>query len=274
LAEGEGILLLLGGPGTGKTLLAHRLVDELGGSTTTAFLLHGCYATRFHLLQAVLYDLGLPHEAGDDCAARLALTDAFLRQFAAGKRTIVFIDEAHLLGVEALEELRLWGNLEGRSGKAVQVVLVGLPDLDETLSGPELAALRQRIAVRCRLEPLGLHEAADYLLHHLRRAGAVPEQLVSDEALEVLARGTRGVPRLLNQSAWLALQLAAENEASVDVEVALEALLQFGLEGETESGGGESAERETDSEPEALDESEDGSETPRLFSARGPSAIG
>jgi type II secretory pathway predicted ATPase ExeA len=276
LAEGEGILLLLGEPGMGKTLLAHNLLDEMNGRHQTAFLTHGCYATRFSLLQAVLYDLSLPHQAGDEHPLRLTLTDAVLRQFAAGKRTVVFVDEAHLLGMEALDELRLWGNLEGRGGKAVQVVLVGSSSLEETLTRPELAGLRQRIVVRCRLEPLGLHEAADYVLHHLRRAGGDPEKLVSDEALEVLARGAQGVPRLLNQATWLALQLSAENEASVDVEVALEALAQLGLEYDTDPGEGasESADLEVGSGPRASDESEEGGDTPRLFSAPGPAALG
>src|SRR5205807_2758824 len=119
------------------------------------------------------------------------------------------------------------------SGKALQVVLLGLPSLLETLRLPELAAFRQRLAVRVELLPLALQEAADYLLHHLRVAGGRPERVLADEALELLARATGGVPRLLNQAAHQALALAREaGAAQVDIEAALEALHLLGLEAE------------------------------------------
>jgi MSHA biogenesis protein MshM len=130
------------------------------------------------------------------------------------------------------------GNLEARSGKAIQVVLVGQPSLLETLRRPELAALRQRLAVRAEVEPLALQEAADYLLHHVRIAGGRPERLFADEALALLSHQTRGVPRLLNQATHQALNLAAEaGSAEVDVEAALEALTLLGLTEETEDTG-------------------------------------
>jgi hypothetical protein len=100
----------------------------------------------------------------------------------------------------------------------------------ETLNRPELAGLRQRLAVRVEVGPLPLQEAADYLLHHVRVAGGRPEQLFADEAVELLARQTGGVPRLLNQAAHQALALAAEaGAAQVDAEAALEALALLGL---------------------------------------------
>jgi hypothetical protein len=102
--------------------------------------------------------------------------------------------------------------------------------LEETLRAGNLAALNQRLAVRARLEPLGVEEAADYLVHHLRGAGGRPDRIISDEALTVLARATGGVPRLLNQTAHAALALAASGDVDlVDAEVALEALAGFGL---------------------------------------------
>jgi hypothetical protein len=118
----------------------------------------------------------------------------------------------------------------------VQVVLVGQPSLLATLRSRELTALWQRLAIRAEVGPLPLQEAADYLLHHLRVAGARPERLFADEALELLSRQTRGVPRLLNQAAHQALHLAAEaGAAQVDAEAALEALTLLGMEGEAET---------------------------------------
>ncbi len=230
LADGEGVLALTGAPGTGKTLLCHCLLERLGSRTNTAFLTNSHAGSRTALLQAILYDLSLPYEGRGEQEMRLALTDHLLRIYEQGCSTILIVDEAQHLTPDLLEELRLLGNLEARSGKAIQVVLVGQSALWETLTLPEMAALRQRLAVRAEVEPLALQEAADYLLHHVRIAGGRPERLFADDALELLARQTRGVPRLLNQAAHQALNLAAEaGAAQVDLEAALEALALLGL---------------------------------------------
>jgi hypothetical protein len=94
--------------------------------------------------------------------------------------------------------------------------------------------LRQRLAVRTTIEPLGVEEAIDYLLHHLRAAGGQPEKILGEEALDLLARSTHGVPRVLNQAAHQSLRLAAGAGASeVDAEAVLEALAMLGLSPES-----------------------------------------
>ena len=236
LGDGEGVVVLTGLPGTGKTLLCHCLLERLGSGVSIAFLTNSHVGDRAGLLQAILFDLSLPYEGRGEQELRLALTDHLLRRYEEGRGTILILDEAQHLTPDLLEELRLLGNLEARSGKAVQVVLVGQPALMETLRRTELTALRQRLAVRAEVEPLPLQEAADYLLHHVRVAGGRPERLFADEALELLSRRTHGVPRLLNQAAHQALNLAAESGAAqVDAEAALEGLALLGLADEIDS---------------------------------------
>jgi type II secretory pathway predicted ATPase ExeA len=232
LADGEGMLLLLGRPGTGKTLLCHRLIDSLGETVECVCLTHTHLADRAGLLQSILFDLGLAHVGKGEQEMRLSLIDHLMHGFSSGKRTVLVIDEAQHFTPDLLEELRLLGNLEGSGGKAVQVVLVGQPELLDTLDAPQLGSLRQRLAVRTTLEPMGVEESADYLLHHLRLAGGRPDEILSAEGLELLARNTHGVPRLLNQSAHQALRLAASAGATeVDAEAVLEALALLGLLG-------------------------------------------
>jgi general secretion pathway protein A len=246
LADDEGVVLLTGAPGVGKTLLIHCLLERLGSDTATAFLTNGHFHGCAGLLQSILYDLSLPYEGRGEQEMRLTLTDHLLKHFAAAQKAVVLIvDEAQHLDFDLLEEVRMLANLEAPSGRAIQVILVGQPSLMETLSRPELAALRQRIAANSELGPMSLEEAADYLLHHLRSAGVRPEDVFADEAVELLARGALGVPRLLNQSAHKALALAAGAEAEmVDAEAALEALAALGLEAETPSEAAHSLERE------------------------------
>ncbi len=230
LQGGAGLALLTGPAGSGKTLLGHVLLEQLGANVSSAFITNTHLNDRIDLFQALLFDLGLPHEGGREQVLRLRLTDFLLRNFAAGRRAVLLIDEAQHLSADLLEELRLLGNLEAGAGKAVQVVLIGQEALAERLGQPELAALQQRLTVRAHLDALAAEEAADYLRHQIRRAGGQPELLFSDEALTLLGRQTHGLPRLLNHAGQQALELADAAEATqVDFEVALEALAALGL---------------------------------------------
>lgn len=227
----EGLLLMTGAPGTGKTLLCHRLIERLPDKSASAFLTNSHFAHRAALLQAILFELALPYEGRGEQEMRLALTEYLLQNYQKGHRALLLVDEAQHLTPDLLEELRLLGNLEAGGSKAVQVVLVGQPGISDTLRRPELEALRQRVAIRVHLDPLDVREAADYLIHHIRCAGGRPEAVVSDEALEIIARGSQGVPRLLNQAAHQALLLACSAETTpVDAEAALEALGLLGLD--------------------------------------------
>jgi general secretion pathway protein A len=235
-------VLLSGAPGTGKTLLCHGLLERLGPDVTSAFVTNGRAGSRVGLLQAVLFELSQPYEGRAEAELRLALNDFLLKNYAAGRKAVLIVDEAHLLDADQLEELRLLGNLEAPSGKAAQVVLSAQPALLDTLRRPELASLGQRLAVRAALEPMNVEEAADYLVHQLRVAGGDPHDVIVEEALELLARGTKGVPRLLNQAAHQALTLACAAGADVvDAEAALEALAALGLEVPEEAPGEEAA---------------------------------
>lgn len=237
----EGHMLLTGVPGTGKTLVAHCLLERLDPQITCAFLTNSHLPDRVALLQAILYELSLPHQSQAEQPMRLALTDFLLENFKAGKRGLLIVDEAQHLGPDLLEELRLLGNLESAQGKAIQVILIAQPMIQYSLSQPELAALQQRIAVKATLEPLGADEAADFLLNQLRTAGGRADAIMTDEALAILVKGARGIPRLLNQAAHQAMLLTqSAGETQVDAESALESLSLLGLASEVEESEAES----------------------------------
>jgi type II secretory pathway predicted ATPase ExeA len=252
LQDDEGLALLTGEPGTGKTLLGHCLLERLGGDVTSVLLTNSHIPGRVSLLQSILYDLSLPYEGRGEQELRLSLTDHLLQNYSAGRRTVLVMDEAQNLNTEVLEELRLLANLEGRHARALQVVLLATPTFLEGLRRPELTALSQRLAVRGRVEPMPLDEAADYVLHRVRAAGGRPDAVLTDEAVELIARHGRGLPRLLNQAANESLKLAWRSGAStVDAEVVLEAVDRLGLGAESPSA-----------EPGALLSLGDGGEEP------------
>ena len=227
--EDEGLMLLTGDPGMGKTLLGQVLLERLGDKVVSAFLPNTHFANRTALLQALLYDFGQPYDDDREQILRLRVTEFALKNCSEGKRTIVVLDEAHHLSADLLEELRLLGNLEG-GRKAFQVVCIGLPSIHEVLRRPDMAAWSQRLTVRASLAPLSIEESLDYLLHHLRVSGGRPENIIDESGLKVLAQGALGIPRLLNQAAHQSLIMADAVETAVDAEVAMEALACIGLE--------------------------------------------
>src|SRR5260370_20255471 len=141
LNDQEGMILLTAEPGLGKTLLGHVILERLGGNAASAFLTNGHIPSRLALLQAILYELALPHEGRDEQDARLALTELLLKNYAAGRKTLLLVDEAHHLSADLLEELRMLGNLEASNGKALQVLLIAQPDIADVLKLQEIAWL-------------------------------------------------------------------------------------------------------------------------------------
>jgi general secretion pathway protein A len=218
----DGLAFVDGDPGTGKTLVALRVLEDIPGDARRVVLPGGRFVTPADLFRAVLFDLGKPYENKSESDLRLAVTDDLLAVREKGRRTVVVIDEAHHLSAELLEELRLVDNLESPAGKAAFTLLVGLPTLRDRLVG----SLGQRVVARPRVEPLNEAESVAYLRFHLTRAGAAPDVL-TEEAAEILAASAGGVPRVLNQLGSAAVT-AASGEDGIDAEAVLAALDRLG----------------------------------------------
>lgn len=226
-ARRDPLVLLDGDPGTGKTLVARRWLSRLPTAVPRAVLPTIHAARPADLLQAILFDLNLPYQGLGEQELRLAVTAQLLAAADGGLPTVVLIDEAQHLTAAALEELRLLANLDTAAGAAAVAVLVAAPALREALGRPGYAAVAQRISARPRLEPLSVDQSAAYLRHQIEAAGGDASDIFDAEAIDVLARACGGVPRVLNQAAATAAELA---EGSIDCEAVLEALARLGLE--------------------------------------------
>jgi MSHA biogenesis protein MshM len=196
LRSGEGFLKITGEIGLGKTLLCRQLLNALGTGFVTAYVPNPAVTPRA-LFQTVADELGCANGGHRPDELLKSISEKLLDNAGKGLRTVLVVDEAQALTDHTLEAIRLLTNLETETYKLLQVVLFGQPELDERLARPELRQLRQRITFSYRLQPLSREQLGAYVRHRLEVAGA-GSALFSDDALRVLYRASRGIPRLAN----------------------------------------------------------------------------
>jgi general secretion pathway protein A len=208
--------LLTGAIGSGKTTLLRHFLRRLGENTTVGLIsnTHGGFGS---IHPWALSALGIAPADDSEIAQYEALIDFFVREYGRGRRTLLVFDEAHNLSPTILEQLRLLSNVNSENDLALQVFLVGQPELRVKLESPELEQFAQRVSVDFHLGPLTLDDTQSYIQHRLTVAHGDPS-LFRAEAIEFIHGRTRGIPRLINQLCDLALVYAyAEHRASIDL---------------------------------------------------------
>ncbi len=227
LLERRGLIAMTGEVGTGKTTLLYALLSGLDPKIEAAYIYNTSLSFE-EILKSALADFGVPCGSGD----RLDLLEAlngFLARLAASDRTAALvIDEAQNLSDDTFEQLRLLLNFETYDHKLLQIVLVGQPELARRLGSQQLRQVADRIAVRCRLDPLSRDEARQYVVHRLAAAGGSP-RLFSRRALRLVVRKARGIPRRINVVCHNAMLFAyAAGARTVGRAFVLEALREGG----------------------------------------------
>ena len=234
----EGLIVLTGEIGAGKTTLCRSVLEHLDRRTFAAFVADP-FVSREDLLKTLLVDFGVI-SIGDLTRGRFSgasrsdlsyplyeFLDSLvpLQAFA-----VVVIDEAQNLSLPLLEEIRILSELERRE-KLLQVVLVGQPELRSNLRLPEMRQVDQRVSVRCELASLDAAGVAGYVDHRLSVAGCGESTVVFTRlALEAIHEGSSGVPRLINRICDRALQRAfASRTMQIDAEFVWRAIDDLGL---------------------------------------------
>ena len=203
----EGLIVLTGDIGLGKTTLCRAVLSQLDRKTFATFV-PDPFVTREDLLKTMLIDFGamsvedlvkgrLKGATRPDLSyplyeflQSLEPLDAF---------AVLVLDEVQNLSLPLLEEIRILSDLENAGRKLLQVVLVGQPEFDEHLKLPRMRQIKQRVSVHCELGPLAHDEVAGYVTHRLRIAGGGQEQVrLTDEALDLVRAASGGVPRVIN----------------------------------------------------------------------------
>ena len=209
----EGTGLLIGPPGTGKSLLLSVLAEEFASKLAVVHLAATQGETRRELMQAILYELKLPFQGVEEGEMRLSLVDHLTRSENGPEGgVLLLVDEAHALPVPVLEELRMMTNLARGGEPQVRLILAGKMDLEEVFADPRLDAFAQRLAARCYLEPFEYSETNDFIRFQIAVAGGQADRVFDPQAADAVHRATDGIPRLVNQLCDHALLLAFHAE--------------------------------------------------------------
>lgn len=197
----KGFVVVTGEVGTGKTLLLRCLLQLLQQSKDVAYAyLFNSRLSPTEFLQYIVADFGLSASGKNKGELLLDLGHFLVTRGLRKQTTVLILDEAHHLSADILEEVRLLTNLETADDKLLQIVLVGQPELDETLDSIGLRQLKQRIALRARLGALDWDETKGYIERRLQIAGTSTdaEALFSEQTMMAVYRHSRGFPRLIN----------------------------------------------------------------------------
>lgn len=213
--KNNGFILLTGEVGTGKTTVCRCLLEQLPDDVDTAFIVNP-KVTENELLSSICNELRISYRQQATSKELIdGLNNHLLETLEEDRRTLVIIDEAQNLSVGVLEQLRLLTNLETNQRKLLQIILLGQPELLDTLARKSLRQLSQRVTARFHLEALNKNESRQYIAHRLSIAGA-RGNFFKRSAMDSIYRISKGIPRVINLICDHCLLGAyAENQAVV-----------------------------------------------------------
>jgi len=206
--ENKGAALLVGVFGCGKTLLARALINDLDKDLYKTAFIANPYLSYEELLMYIVYNLGytdLPKNKSEVLVNVILqrLQEVLENNARDGKRTVVIIDEAHIIHDPSVwEEIRLILNFQKDNQFLLTLLILGQPELKNIIETNK--QFSQRIAVRCHLENLNEEDTKKYIQHRLKVAGRNQETF-SEEAYKLIYLKSGGIPRRINHLCDLAL---------------------------------------------------------------------
>ena len=187
----QGLMVLTGEAGIGKTTVVNNILETLAQrNVSTAYVFHPLLEPM-ELFQFILRDFGVKSDSVRKGDLLTSFHAWFIARNAAGDSPVVIIDEAHALSSQALDELRLFLNLETAHGKMLQIILVGQSELDDKLRQPELRQLRQRVMIHSRLPLFSEEQTIGYIYSRLSFAGCRTTEVFPRETLQVIHEHSR-----------------------------------------------------------------------------------
>lgn len=211
LVENVGFIVLTGEVGSGKTTTIQYILNNLGDAFNVA-MIRNTNVTAEQMLRMIISEFELEPSGEDKSDLIAALYTFLIEQYEKRRRILLVIDEAQNLSSEALEEVRMLSNLQSDNFALLQILLVGQPELLQTLRGPEMKQFSQRVAVHYHLAVLDAEESDKYINHRVQQAGGRSD-LFTPAAIKRIHELSGGVPRSINLICQAALVYGFADDA-------------------------------------------------------------
>ena len=234
VSEGEGFIVITGERGVGKTTVCRSFLEGLNENVETAYIDRSTSNPQKLLLYINTEFKIRPKTARIKDLAD-ALNEFLMQKKIEGKKVAVFIDDAHRLNSDVLEQVRLISNLETTKDKLLQLVLIGQPKLSEMLNSNELRQIGQRVSVSYCIGPLTYDETLGYIQHRLTIASKGPPIRFDPKAVRRIFKYSRGIPRFINVVCHRALEIAYQRKLNfIDSDIAKATIRYLNDRAETE----------------------------------------
>ncbi|MBK8970372.1 MAG: AAA family ATPase [Hahellaceae bacterium] len=225
LYEQAGITVLTGDVGMGKTTLLRRLLSEVDDRRITVGMINTTHTAFGTLLEWVCLALGIEGSFDKPINMFRAIQSFVIEEYAQGRRVLLIIDEAQNLKADVLEQVRLLTNINSEEDLLLHVMLVGQPQLHQTLADPDLAQLTQRITSEYHLTPLDFEDTETYIAHRTKVAGQKAE-LFDRSVCAGVYHFSGGTPRLINKLCDYCLMVAfAKGDYAVSLDTLVEVVM-------------------------------------------------
>ena len=197
IQERKSLMVVTGEVGVGKTTMIYTLLSHIEDNSKVA-ILFDTHVDSTSLYRYIFADYGIEEKGGERAENVLILRHYLEKRAEKGEKSILIVDEGHNMSEEILNEVVFLTNLETRTSKLMQIILVGQPELKFVLNSHKFRQLKQRINLRAEIKPLTYKDTKAYIHHRLTQAGSTNPEIFTEPALDLIYRFSKGLPRLIN----------------------------------------------------------------------------
>lgn len=230
LINSKGFGVITGLPGRGKTTIVRNWANSLSRSKYKIIYISLSTITVLEFYKQLASELGLEYRFKK--IENFKIIQSEINRLVIEKKItpVIILDEANYISSGILNDLKMLFNFEMDSKDRAIILLVGLPQLNNTLRLAHHEPLRQRIVINYHIDELNKDEGKKYIEQKISSAGGNVEDIIDGNAFEAIINTGNGTPRIIDKICDNCLKIAsAKKEKSINAETVMMAVEEMEL---------------------------------------------